>query len=497
MVTAPLMVFAWDAIFSGTSINEILKRRWMLYLGLICTWAVLAATVIASSPDQQSAGFNLAGLTPWAYLGSQFGVILFYFKLSFWPYNLSLDHTWPIATSAIEIVPQGIAVTALGIATVVMLKRRPEIGFLGLFFFLVLAPTSSVMPILDLAIEHRMYLPLAAVITLVVIAAYRLLPRFVPFLSDSKNQLAGWVFPALVAVCVAWLGSLTVERNAHYQSMLLMWYDVARKNPTNARALSNLGLSLMNNGDTEAAVLQLTEAVRLAPNYPQALNNLGAALSNLDRPAEAVPYFERALERDPRFKKANFNLGQALSKLGRWDDAAASYARDLVLRPRNYETSAKLGYALEKAKRFPEAEQAYKQALSWRPDSSGVLCLLAMFYTNDEARDFKDVNKALTLVAKANQITRNQDAIVLDVFALVRFTRMRVSLMKLSMRQQEQLKSPDGRATKNSPGESKAGCSPTGTSSRLERNSPGYIAINPTKINSILVPRPRVPCPGE
>ena len=33
-------------------------------------------------------------------------------------------------------------------------------------FFFILAPSSSIVPIADLAFEHRMYLPLAAVIVL-------------------------------------------------------------------------------------------------------------------------------------------------------------------------------------------------------------------------------------------------------------------------------------------------------------------------------------------
>lgn len=39
-----------------------------------------------------------------------------------------------------------------------LLRSRPRLAFAGMAFFVVLASTSSFMPILDLSVEHRMYL---------------------------------------------------------------------------------------------------------------------------------------------------------------------------------------------------------------------------------------------------------------------------------------------------------------------------------------------------
>ena len=91
-------------------------------------------------------------------------MILHYLRLAFWPGGLCLDYGWPVARTAGEIVPGAIVVGGLLAATVWALVRRPMWGFLGAWFFLMLAPTSSILPIEDLAFEHRMYLPLAAVV---------------------------------------------------------------------------------------------------------------------------------------------------------------------------------------------------------------------------------------------------------------------------------------------------------------------------------------------
>ena len=84
------------------------------------------------------------------------------------------DYLWPIATDPRQIALTGLAVLALLAATLWALRRVPAAGFLGAWFFLILAPTSSFMPIMDPRDEHRMYLPLAAVVAAAVFCAYAL-----------------------------------------------------------------------------------------------------------------------------------------------------------------------------------------------------------------------------------------------------------------------------------------------------------------------------------
>src|SRR5262245_19359527 len=41
MATAPLLILAWDAIFSSESVTQILKRRGAVYAGLAMTWIIV------------------------------------------------------------------------------------------------------------------------------------------------------------------------------------------------------------------------------------------------------------------------------------------------------------------------------------------------------------------------------------------------------------------------------------------------------------------------
>ncbi len=96
-------------------------------------------------------------------------------RLSFSPSPLVVDYDGgPIARTAVAVVPAGALVIALRAPTLWTARRRPWRGFLGAWFFLVLGLTTSDPPLVEyFAAERRMYIPVAAVVTLVVIAGTR------------------------------------------------------------------------------------------------------------------------------------------------------------------------------------------------------------------------------------------------------------------------------------------------------------------------------------
>lgn len=418
MATAPIMVAIYDLIFFSDSLKETLKRRASLYAGLALTWTILAATVHAASPNLESAGFHLKQLTPLSYLATQFGVIVYYLRLSVWPYDLSLDYGWPVAHSVSRILPFALVIGILCVLTLIALKRRPEIGFLGVWFFLILAPTSSIMPILDLAVEHRTYLSLAAVVALVVLAAYRLAPRFLPTLGDPSSPVARWLAIGAVAIVVAWLGSLTVERNSYYHSKTAIWMDAVKKRPDNWRAHNNLGFCFSDVGDLESAREQYVEALRLNPGALDALDNMGTCLLDSGRAEEAATYFERLLKLDPGRKRLHFRLGQALEKLARLDEAVREYTEELRLNPDSLEARMQLASALERQKKFGEAAAAYRETLRIAPEWPQPLCRFALLLVDAEAREFRNTDEALQLADKAVQVSGRQP-VTLDVLASV------------------------------------------------------------------------------
>src|SRR5262249_50780606 len=138
------------------------------------------------------------------------------------------DYKWPVA------IPSGldwmgvIAVAMLLGATIWALVRRPIIGFLGFFCFAVLAPSSSFVPLPVACVEYRVYLPLAALSVLYVLALWSLLRAFT-------------LRPALLLIWAVALGVATFNRNVDYHSAVLIWGDVVSKRPENPRGHGNFG----------------------------------------------------------------------------------------------------------------------------------------------------------------------------------------------------------------------------------------------------------------
>jgi hypothetical protein len=165
MVTAPIAALLYDRAFLAGRWREVAKRRWGVHLGLMLTWVVLAGALARGAATGGVDAALPAGVS-WRYAWTQAGVLVHYLKLTVAPYPLCLDYAWPLNGGAAEVWPQLLVVAVLLAATAWAWRRAPRAAFPAVVFFLVLAPTSSVLPRPDAAFEHRMYLPLAALAAL-------------------------------------------------------------------------------------------------------------------------------------------------------------------------------------------------------------------------------------------------------------------------------------------------------------------------------------------
>jgi len=370
MVAAPLIVLLYDGTFLSGSFGNALRARGALYAGLFASWLFLAWLVRLTGGHAGSAGFGLS-ITPWEYLLTQAGVIVHYLRLSLWPAALSIDYyDWPVPTTFGAIVPAGAVVVGLLAATAWALYRVPPVGFLGAWFFLTLAPTSSILPLIgEVAAERRMYLPLAAVVTLAVVAVQRGLSRLFRAERWSDSALRAVEVGLLIAVAVP-LASLTMRRHEDYRTELRIWADAVAKRPNSARAHNSFGLALINEGRLDEAVGQLLEALRLQPDHVNAHNNLAIALNRQGRIAEAIDHYSRVLRLNPQFPKANYNIGVALMKLGRLDEAIEHFRQAVKLQPDDFKARHNLGALLLERGRAQDAVVQFTEALRLRPDSS-------------------------------------------------------------------------------------------------------------------------------
>ena len=361
MVTAPLMVLLYDWMFASESLGRALTRRWRFYAALAGTCLVLIALQRTDRPNR-TAGYDTT-LTVSAYILTQFKVILAYLRLSFWPIRQSLDWYRPINLSLSEVWLQAMAVLAMLAATGWGLWRRRPAAFAGAWFFLVLAPTSSIMPIQDVMVEHRMYLPLAGVIALVVASGYRLGRQLTERLGPSTSLRIRTVQIVLLAGALAGLSVLTIRRNRLYHDPMAMWGDVVEKNTYNARGQSTFGILLSKADRGEEALPHLILATRLEPYEAAHFLNLGIALENLDRREEAIPQYIQALEKKEDYFSAYAKLAAALMRDGELDAAVRNLRKAVALEPNSAIPIFNLALALEDLDQHPEAiEQALEAA---------------------------------------------------------------------------------------------------------------------------------------
>lgn len=391
MVTAPIMVLLFDRIFLSSSWRDILQKHKTYYAALFGTWLVLATVVpwselgsamvvddgAADSVAENTADTatenmdsadsappaSRAAPTPLEYALTQPGVITHYLRLSVYPAGQCLDPWWPVATTAMEIVPPAIFIGALLAITFWCLYRFPTWGFVGLWFFMILAPTSTIAPLPDLAFEHRMYLSLATLAVLFVIGGYILLQR------KAWGSTSVWLF-GVVPVVVLILGSLTFLRNQSYQTTQAVWGDVVRKAPHNPRALLNYGIVLSKAGQYVDGLKYCQEALNVAPDYQQAglvYLSMGNIYHRLRRYDESRSYYLKALEAMPDSANAVHNLGISLVAAGQPEKALPMFERAIRMVPRSAEYHTSLGMVLRRLGRPDDAQACFQQALKLDP----------------------------------------------------------------------------------------------------------------------------------
>jgi hypothetical protein len=229
--TAPILVLCYDRTFVAGTFAQAWRKRGGFYVALAATLLPEIVLVAGSGWNRGgSAGFG-SPLAPGAYWMIQFEAVLRYLGLAAWPHPLVFDYGTRVAGSPWSTLACALAVGALALGSVFLFfnRRYAAAGFLGVWFFLILAPTSLVPVATQTMAEHRMYLPLAAVVAFFVLGVFSLL--------GSRS----WPLLGLLALG---LGILTARRNGDYGSAVSLWRDTAAKAPDNARAHCALGFAL-------------------------------------------------------------------------------------------------------------------------------------------------------------------------------------------------------------------------------------------------------------
>jgi len=371
VVVVPLIVLLADRAFVASSWREVFARRGAWHAALFATIPIAFAIVFA-----QRARYPEAGFTVWqsfVYAVNQPAIILWYLSRLVLPWGQSLDHggvlrTEPFGRDAWLFVPAALSLVVAGWAAWTF-SRRTAACLAILAFLLLLAPTSSIVPVQDACVEHRMYLASAIPIaTIVAVVGGRLI---------TAGRLVHLVAAGSVAMLV--LSGVTFARNTVYRSAVSVWQDAAMKNSGSSRSLSRLGAEL-SKLDRHADALRACEAaVKKNPRNPVPFAALAAALLNAGRPADAERVCRAGLATgeaggsfaDPVLDRLAMYRGVALDRQG--DPAGEPLLRAAVgRRPDSLPAREHLARCLVKTNPR-ESAQLWASLLAESPDDGYLL----------------------------------------------------------------------------------------------------------------------------
>jgi tetratricopeptide (TPR) repeat protein len=380
-LSAPVVVLLYDRIFLSPSWRETFRRRWALYLGLAATWSVILIMLPYGKEGTKVFGSDSEPVIQYAL--AQCGVIAHYLRLCFWPHPLVVDYGTYSQQTMWQIAPYVFLMLVLLTATAWAFRRQAWLGFLGVCFFAILAPSSSIIPLpQQIAAEKRMYLPLAAVITSVVIGIFLLGRRFAqhgPMTRTAAQKAAlGLVLLTGCILCIT-----AFQRNNTYGSALTLWQNAVDEMPKNARAYGNLGSVYANLNQADKAIQCYQKSLQLDPNCATAWKNFGSFFANYGQEKEAIPYFEKAVEIAPDNPLIHCNLGRALTLQGR----------------------------------YREAESHYREALKFGPDFVEAYNYLVMLLSSCPDGSIRNGQQAVVLAQQAVQLSNGQDPISFDALA--------------------------------------------------------------------------------
>ncbi|HET8541896.1 MAG TPA: tetratricopeptide repeat protein [Anaeromyxobacter sp.] len=318
----------------------------------LAPFAVLAvAAVLVTAPratvQASSAEFAIAAQAKEApawvvYALSQPSVILAYLRLLLLPVGQSVDHDPAVhaSLSAPVLLSSALLAALLAVpAAAGWRARRSAGGRVALlavgWFVATMAVESSVLPLADAMVEHRMYLPSAGIFLAAGIAFAWAVDRAAPRGRTLALAAAG--------ACVLLLAGATFARNRVWRDPLTLWSDALAKAPGRSRPHIYVGQAYLERGMPERAVPLFQAATRLPPRTPIAEMNLGAAYKALGRPADAEAAMREGLAIGARrLPGAHLMLANLLRDGGRYGEACDAYQAELGADPASREARSNL-----------------------------------------------------------------------------------------------------------------------------------------------------------
>lgn len=409
MASAAAMVFIYEFIFIGGTFRQIFKRSWPLYAGLSLGWLTVLCIYLFGSPTP-GGGFA-AGISPLHWWLTQTKVIFLYLKLAIWPWPLVIHYEVPALKSLQAAWPWVFGTAALICATLWMLWRRRSVGFVAIWFFAVLSPTLLIPLPGEAAVERRMYVPLAAIVPLLVVGGYSMLNRLHRRFTktDPRDSVAAsWTASVPLTACVTVATAVTIlfgflcsRRLIVFGDEFTLWQDAKVHQPHDPIVWINLGTELAKQNRLPDAASHFEQAVRLDPASHKGHYNLARALES-DQPIKAIAHYRTALSIHPNDAATHYNLARVSEEQFLEQDAITHYRQAIAIRPEFSAARTNLGLLLLDLGETNEAIEQLEAAARLQEDLPNTMNLILAYSRSGQTENaISTLEKALNLAMDA------------------------------------------------------------------------------------------------
>ena len=345
--------YYWNPGFSFSGI----RRNWRLYVPIALTAAGGLVYIAKVLTQAATAGFGLKELTWYQYFFTECRAFFVYLRLLVFPAGQNLDWEYPISRNILDhgAILGLAAILALAGAAIYFRRRYPLASYGFLVYLLLMAPTSSFVPIKDPVAERRLYLPMIGILLVAVAALARM--------RVDRRKLAAALCGILAVLAIA-----TYRRNEVWASDIAIWEDAARKSPGKQRVHFQLAHTYYTYGRCADAIAQYAEAARLEqPDYGL-LVDWGLAYDCTNEPDLAVAKLREAAALEPK-AHVYTQIAMVYAKQSRWQEALEALAQAERLNPNYDMIYDNRGGIRARTNDLAGAEADYRRALAINPSN--------------------------------------------------------------------------------------------------------------------------------
>jgi len=394
-----------NTIFPKKSFTALLVEKLPLF-------ALAAASAVVTMKSQLAIGSIDNRLPSSLRLGNAIVSYVRYLGKAFWPSRLALFYPHP-GTSLPAWQVFAALVLLLAISALVIMERRRRYPLVGWLWFLgTLVPMIGLVQLNRQAMADR-YAYLS------FIGLFILVSWGVADFARQRHLSSVWLRGASIAVLLV-LAAVTYRQIGFWGDNLTLWSHALEVTRGNYMAENIVGSTLMDEGDSEAALPHLEAAREMNPSDPSAYMAIGAYDQQHGKLQPAIEQYQKtitltdgAVQRNLWLRSTTFaRMGSAYRQLGDFEQARQSFRESLEIDPNQGQVWLALGVVTQLSGDPAGAIQAYSRAIKIQPSDLGYLLLARVLEQTGHG------DQAQAAISEARRTSRNFPAAQRSVDAI-------------------------------------------------------------------------------